>query len=325
MALPDQLKSARLTNTSLASTIDDRMGDLEKAIAAILGVTIDTDVTESALAADNAGRITKALLRQKAAGPVGLRILDSTSGKEFRLVLDGDDLKLDENTGSEETPTWTNRITSPLTGSFTKGDLFAAADATTLVKVPVGADGQVLTADAAEDGGMKFADIGDPNGTTIYAQITDSATIASSNAEVGFDRSCTVPADQFAAGDVIRVSLRVRTATGSAANLTLKLKFGSVVVSQVVVASPATPVQIEFVGIFRSIGAAATLSLGPHPMAHKASAVIEDAADSSDYVTIDTTSPFVIGASAEWSVADAGNQATQTSMLIRVDSPILTQ
>ncbi len=44
MALPQQAKSARLTNSSIGDTIDDGLGNAEKAFADILGITADTDV-----------------------------------------------------------------------------------------------------------------------------------------------------------------------------------------------------------------------------------------------------------------------------------------
>lgn len=45
MALPKQLKSARMTNSTLASAIDDNMNQLEADLADILGLPLDTDIT----------------------------------------------------------------------------------------------------------------------------------------------------------------------------------------------------------------------------------------------------------------------------------------
>jgi hypothetical protein len=74
------------------------------------------------------------------------------------------------NTGTSNNPAWalinlTNGVTGALaaanggTGqsSFTKGDILAAANSTTLNKLAVGTDGQVLTADAASTNGVKWA------------------------------------------------------------------------------------------------------------------------------------------------------------------------
>jgi hypothetical protein len=134
MALPQQLKSARMTNSTLGIDIDNRVGDIEKALCDIFGFTVDTDITEAPLLFDNSGRIVKALPRLKAAGPVGARFLDSTSAKEFRLCLDGVNIKFDENTGTEAVPVWTNRAYMAVTSGvmvFTGIPQGPASDPTT--------------------------------------------------------------------------------------------------------------------------------------------------------------------------------------------------
>ena len=134
MALPGQLKSARMTDATVGVDIDDNVGDLEQVLCDIFGFTVDVNVTESPTNFDNSGRFTKALLRQKAAGPVGWRLLDSTSGKEFRLVMNDVNVLIDENTGTEAVPVWTNRATMVLgTGvwTFTGIPVGPAADPTT--------------------------------------------------------------------------------------------------------------------------------------------------------------------------------------------------
>jgi hypothetical protein len=57
--------------------------------------------------------------------------------------------------------------------SYTKGDIIAASASTTLVKLPVGTNGQVLTADSAETSGLKYT-------TPTVGTVTDvtSATTA---------------------------------------------------------------------------------------------------------------------------------------------------
>ena len=120
MSLPNQLKSARMTDATLGVDIDNKVAEIEQALCDIFGFTINTNVTESPTGCDNSGRFTKALLRQLAAGPVGWRFRDSTSGKEFRLAMSGTNIVIDENTGSEGTPTWTNRASMAIaTGVWT--------------------------------------------------------------------------------------------------------------------------------------------------------------------------------------------------------------
>jgi hypothetical protein len=111
MALPQQLKSARMTDATIVSAVDNHVGDIEGAICDILGITINSDVTESHFLLNNAGQITKALIRQAAAPPVGWRFRDTTNGKEFRLVINNTSVLIDENTGTEPSPVWTNRLT----------------------------------------------------------------------------------------------------------------------------------------------------------------------------------------------------------------------
>lgn len=45
MSLPNRLKSARMDNSTDGNLIDDRVGDLEKALCDLLGLPIDTDIT----------------------------------------------------------------------------------------------------------------------------------------------------------------------------------------------------------------------------------------------------------------------------------------
>ena len=127
MSLPRQLKSARMTNSTAGNQIDDKFGEMELSLADILGVTPDVDITESHFLLDNSGRITKALLRQKAAGPVGWRFLDSTSGKEIRICVNGSNLDIDENTGSEGSPSWTNRFRMAIADGALSGALATAS------------------------------------------------------------------------------------------------------------------------------------------------------------------------------------------------------
>ncbi len=109
-----------MTNNTLGVDIDNNVGALEQALCDIFGITIDSNVTESPTSFDNSGRFAKALLRQAAAGPVGWRYRDTTSGKEVQIVLDGTNLKISENIGTEGTPSWTPRATMAIaTGVWT--------------------------------------------------------------------------------------------------------------------------------------------------------------------------------------------------------------
>lgn len=123
MALPQQLKAARADDSTTASTLDNVVGALESALADILGFTLDVDITASPFSLNNSGQITKALVAQRAAGPVGWRMRDTASGKEVRIVVNGTNLDIDENTGSEAVPAWTNRFRMAVATGYITGAL----------------------------------------------------------------------------------------------------------------------------------------------------------------------------------------------------------
>jgi hypothetical protein len=68
--------------------------------------------------------------------------------------------------------------------SYTKGDIIAASGATTLVKLPVGTNGQVLTADSTETSGLKYT-------TPTVGTVTD---VTSSTTALTVATSTTTPA-----------------------------------------------------------------------------------------------------------------------------------
>lgn len=68
MALPNRLKSARMDNSTSGNLIDDRVGDLEKALCDLLGVPIDTDITVP-LAAVVAGGLVSLFIRNGGSDP----------------------------------------------------------------------------------------------------------------------------------------------------------------------------------------------------------------------------------------------------------------
>ena len=152
-SLPQQLKTTRMTDATLARNIDDEMATFEQALAAIFGFTLDTNVTESPTSFDNSGRFTKALLRAKAAGPVGWRILDSTSGKEIRIVVNGSNFDLDENTGTEGSPTWTNRGRFPIAAN---ASWLVPGVATASLSITAGSVGRIT--DGAASGALVMGD-----------------------------------------------------------------------------------------------------------------------------------------------------------------------
>ena len=99
MALPQQIKTARMTDATQASTIDNEAGNIEQAIADILGIPVDTNITK-ALFAVVAGGLNKVILQDLAGDPAaagelarnGTRLLlhDGNAARMFPVILDRD-------------------------------------------------------------------------------------------------------------------------------------------------------------------------------------------------------------------------------------------
>jgi hypothetical protein len=84
-----RLRTARLTDDTLVSQIDDFTGELEADLAAILGFEVDVDITASPFLINNAGQVTKDLVAWTTTGipqglvldpPLALQITNATNG-----------------------------------------------------------------------------------------------------------------------------------------------------------------------------------------------------------------------------------------------------
>jgi len=115
MTLPNRLKSARMSNDTAGDAIDNLWGECEQAIADILGVTIDANITAAILGSvDASGRPSSIRL---AGTPTtnALRMRDTTNGSEFKLACNNGYLEVYQNTGTEAAPVWTLRNRMNLT------------------------------------------------------------------------------------------------------------------------------------------------------------------------------------------------------------------
>ncbi len=149
------------------------------------------------------------------------------------------------------------------------------------------------------------------NKELIYSAEAASANVTNTVTETDFDKSVVVPANMLKVGDVIRVRLAaIAPSTNATDTLTLKLKVGSTVI----ISTGAVDVNNNDVGfieadlVIRAIGAggsfvaAGVQALGvPGTVTAKPFILAATA--------IDTTAAQTIKASAQWSVANAGNIA----------------
>jgi hypothetical protein len=117
-----------------------------------------------------------------------------------------------------------------------KGDIVAASAADTFVRVPVGTNGHVLTADSAETAGVKWAAAGGGGGTPAFGQLrvssgdavgsnTSGSWVIVNNGTVDF--SITLPA---AEGDLLEVAARFLMESGGGIVLDYAAMNGAIVV-----------------------------------------------------------------------------------------------
>jgi hypothetical protein len=145
----------------------------------------------------------------------------------------------------------------------------------------------------------------------VFANVANSATITNTVAETDFDKSWTSPAGDLREGDVLDIEAEVTTpATNAADTLILRLKVGT----ETIVTSPTVDVANDDVGHIKArvvvrvagaggnLEATGTVALGvPGTVTAKPFRLAGVAEDLSGAVVVKVT--------AQWSAANAGNQA----------------
>ncbi len=177
-AMPNQLKSARMTDSTLLSDLDTKMGELETALADILGITLDADITEAVMTVTSVG-LAKVHFIDNAADP-------SAAGE---LVRNSTDLLFHDGT-SAISLTDSAAVHGLGTGVSVLGNLDAAAEFIQRGSVDPGASGssqfQVFvtaataftfaTAFSANARGIVYAGSTDTGGDVVVYGFTDIST-----------------------------------------------------------------------------------------------------------------------------------------------------
>ncbi|MBI3866813.1 MAG: DUF2190 family protein [Planctomycetia bacterium] len=144
----------------------------------------------------------------------------------------------------------------------------------------------------------------------LYSAEVASSLITNTVAETDFDKSVTIPAGTLQVGDVIRVRGEViAISTNSTDTLTIRLKIGATVI----VVTAAVDVANNDIGyveadvVVRTVGAGGTIvACGVQALGTEGTVTAKPFKLAS--TAIDTTVAQTVKASAQWSVANAGNQ-----------------
>lgn len=147
-----------------------------------------------------------------------------------------------------------------------------------------------------------------------FTNTAASTAVSNTTTETLFDQYCTIPAKHLQPGQLIRIRYQgIATATNSTDTLAIKLYIGGLT-GTVLFSHAATDVandnvfQGEYELIIRTIGASGTMvgvGTGKSVPAAEGTMTIKD--DILASTAIDTTTSKIIGVSATWSVANAGN------------------
>jgi len=147
-----------------------------------------------------------------------------------------------------------------------------------------------------------------------FTNTAASTAVTNTVTETLFDQFCTIPAKHLQPGQLIKIRYQgIATATNSTDTLTIKLYIGGLT-GTALISHAATDVanndvfQGEYELIIRTIGSSGTMvGVGSYKSVPAAEGTMTIKDDILASTTIDTTTSKVIGVSATWSVANAGN------------------
>lgn len=148
----------------------------------------------------------------------------------------------------------------------------------------------------------------------VYTNTAASTAISNTTTEALFDTQYSIPADSLRPGQLIKIRYQgIATATNATDTLTIVLYIGGLT-GTALLTHAATDVANnnvfsgEYELIIRTIGASGTMvGCGTKKSVPAAEGTATYADDILASTTIDTTAAQVIGVSADWSVANAGN------------------
>lgn len=184
-----RLKAARMTDATLVSSVDNETGALERDLANIFGIPLDTDITSpifgSVAATGKIAGIVKFLTNNPTAldYSVGIEIEDSSGAdRKFRIVTYGGDLNVyqwDDGTSTWELKQTLNDPISSIEDLEEVGAGFLAANTEKVLQVNADGDA-IIGISASAAGAQALEDLTDvpaygPGDALKILQIEDSA------------------------------------------------------------------------------------------------------------------------------------------------------
>jgi hypothetical protein len=175
--------------------------------------------------------------------------------------------------------------------------------------------------------GGRLLGSGDPKPavTAVYVNTAASTTITNTTSETAFDTSHTIPANSLQPGDTFHVEWKgIAPSTNGTDTLTIRFRIGGVA-GTLVCAGTATDVANDniFAGraliTFRTVGAAGTMiAHAEHTEAPAASGTAAmSVVEAINSTAVDTTAAITLNVTAQWSVANAGNQVRLDTFIVR--------
>jgi len=235
---------------------------------------------------------------------------------------DDDEYFAVDDVGDILPPPWLT--TSPTT---TLGDLIVRG-ATVDERLPVGTNGQVLTADSTEPLGVAWMDptggAGGAGLAYLNSFIPTDNTVANTAAETFFDSEYSIPAT-LVEGSLIRVHLAgVLSTYGSTEALTLRVDFGgqTVLVGTFTLDSGLTDAgwSVDAYLALHSDGATATMEAqGETHFGDTGPSAVVPMSNASGF-TVDTTVANIVQASADWTTADVDNSIQLRIMSVHIEN-----
>lgn len=158
-----------------------------------------------------------------------------------------------------------------------------------------------------------------------YSNTAASTAISDTTTEALFDTKYSIPANALRAGARIRIRFQgIATATNSTDTLTIVLYIGGLT-GTALISMAATDVANnnvftgEYELIIRTIGASGTMvGVGTYKSIPAAEGTMTIKDDILASTAIDTTVAQVVGVSADWSVANAGNSVRLDFMTVEI-------